>query len=390
MINLSFNSFNKNEFNAIKQIFKTGNFTEGKVTEKFEKLLAQYFKRKYCVCVNSGTSANFLSMMSIKYRDLIKNNNTRKKEAVAISGICWPTTITAILDAGFELFLCDIDKTNLNLDINYLNRYKPKNLKYVISTPIMGKAKGTDLVNKYCKDNHLTLIEDSCESFGSSIDGSKIGSFGLMSNFSFYFSHHLTTIEGGAILTDDKKIYEILRSLKSHGWSRNNNLLKHIKVNKISNKFDMRWNFIIPGYNLRTTDMNSAIGIVQLKKINYFIKKRIQIAQNRLNKIKNTNITIFKNDLNEINSWMGFPIIIKNKKLKAKLINKLNKMQIDSRPLIAGNIQNHYVYRFYNQKNIRDLKNCNEYMDLGMVLPIHPFIDKKYEDELIKELNDLK
>ena len=383
-MNISFDSFDSKELKAVTSQFKLKKYTEGEKTLKFEKELSKYFNRKYCVCVNSGSSANFLIFKSLNLINKIKKD--KKKYAVAISGLCWPTTVTAILDSGFEVFFCDIDKETLNLDLDFLEKHKPSNLKYIVSTPVMGNPNGTDEIKKYCKEKKLILIEDACESFGAKTFENKIGNVGISSSFSFYFSHHLTTIEGGAVLTDDILQYNLLKSLKSHGWSRGNDLKKILKIRE-KNYIDSRWDFLIPGYNLRTNDINSSIGLVQLKKIKSFLKKRKIICDLRINKIRNKNIKIIGIEDNIQNTWMGFPILIKDLNIKIKLLKKLEDNYIDYRPIIAGNVKNHYVNKFYGKTKKISLKNCNYVMKRGLVLPVHPFITKKANEKLIEILN---
>ena len=383
---IAFNSFDKQELKAIVDQFKKNEFTEGKQTQKFEKILSKYFKRKYCICVNSGSSANFLVFKSLSL--INKINNDKKKYTVAISGLCWPTTITSIIDSGFNIFLCDIDKKTLNLDLNYLNKNKPKNLKYVVSTPVMGNPNGSDEILNFCKKNNLKLIEDACESLGAKTKSNLIGNIGVSSSFSFYFSHHITTIEGGAILTDDSLQYNLIKSLKSHGWSRNNNLKEIFKIK--NNKFiDHRWEFLIPGYNLRLNDINSSLGIVQMKKINSFLKKRVDICKERVKGIRNNKIKIIGAEDNINNSWMGFVILLKDYNTRFRLESILRKNSVDYRPVIAGNIKQHFVNNFYDINDKKDLKNCDEIMERGMVLPVHPFITKKDNKKLISILNNL-
>lgn len=232
-MNIAFNSFDNKELEAVLKQFKLKQFTEGKKTKLFEKKLSNYFKRKYCICVNSGTSANFLVFKSLKLINEIKKD--KKKYAVAISGLCWPTTITSIIDSGFEVFLCDINKETLNLDVDYLKKNKPSNLKYIVSTAVMGNPNGSDEILTFCNKHNIELIEDACESFGAKTKNNIIGNIGLSSSFSFYFSHHITTIEGGAILTDNKLQYNLIKSLKSHGWSRLNDLNKLLNLRKNKN-----------------------------------------------------------------------------------------------------------------------------------------------------------
>lgn len=382
---IAFNSFNKEELNSVIKQFKLNEFSEGNKTKKFEKILCHYFGRKYCVCVNSGSSANFLVFKSLMLMNNFKGD--KKKYSVAISGLCWPTTITAILDSGFDVFFCDVKKSNLNLDLDFLEKNKPDNLKYIVSTPVMGNPKGSDEILEYCKKNKYEMIEDACESFGAQTKKNKIGNIGISSSFSFYFSHHITTIEGGAVLTNNKLQYNLIKSLKSHGWSRNNDLKKLLNLKKKSN-IDERWEFLIPGYNMRINELCSAIGITQMNKFKKFLGKRREICQQRNLKINNIKIYIVGNDKDIINSYMGYTIILKTKKNRIQLEKILKENNIDFRPIIAGNIKRHYVNKFYKGNSI-SLKVCDHVMKNGLVLPVHPFISEKNNLKLIKLLNYL-
>ena len=190
------------------------------------------------------------------------------------------------------------------------------------------------------------------------------------------------------MLTDDKLQYNLIKSLKSHGWSRGNNLKYILGIN--NNKLiDKRWEFLIPGYNLRTTDINSSIGIEQLKRFKSFLIKRVEICNLRIEKIKNENVKIIGADNSTNNSWMGFPILLKDYKTKIKLEKILTKYGYDFRPIIAGNVKQHPLNIFFSKKNKIKLANCDDLMERGLVLPVHPFISKKQNKQLISIINDL-
>ena len=258
----------------------------------------------------------------------------------------------------------DIDLNTLNIDIDHLRKNITKKTKALMLVHALGNcANMTELV-KLCKKKKIILIEDTCEALGSTFNKKPLGTFGDFSSFSFYYSHHITSGEGGMICAKDKKHFEILKSLRSHGWSREMSNSK--SLSKKHKNIDKNWIFVNSGFNVRTTDINAAIGLEQLKRL----KKILSIRKYNFEKIKNkllnnlsykNQFTILDEDKRSSIAWFGIPIALntKNKKYKQSVMDKLNKFGISTRPIISGNFSKQPSIKLYKIKTNYKLPNAD-------------------------------
>ena len=247
-------TWGEEEREAILKVLDSGRMTMGEKTEEFEEAYASYVGTKYCVAVNSGSSANLLMVAA----DTLMNGPGE----VIVPSIAWATSYAPFQQYGWVLKFVDIDRRTLNYDIGALNAaYKPGDV--VLAVNLLGNPNDFDGFPK-----GAPILEDNCESMGSSYFGKMCGSFGLMGTHSTYFAHHMCTMEGGMITTDDQYMYEMLVSLRSHGWTR------HFKEGNLHGVKPEKFTFIYPGYNVRPTDLQCAIGLAQLKKLPTFVEQR--------------------------------------------------------------------------------------------------------------------
>ena len=275
----------KHIHSLINWLKKNPRLTKGKLTLKFENLFSKWINRKYSIFVNSGSSANLLIAQG-----LLEANMLRNKIAIA-PAVSWVTTVTPFMQMGYDVKLCDCDKLNLGLDIKHLEKlckkYKPSVL---ILVHVLGHANDMFNILKICKKYNIKLIEDTCEALGSTYGTKKLGTQGLASSFSFYYGHHISTIEGGMLTLDDKKLYNVLMSIRSHGWGRDleNNERKKLEKRFNIDKVRSLYSFYYSGFNLRSTDLNAFIGIQQMKVLDLEILKFFQntFLTFRLKKVK--------------------------------------------------------------------------------------------------------
>ena len=263
-------SWNEEEHNAIINQLYSGKLTMGENVEKFEKQFANYFGSKFCVMVNSGSSANLLIVAALT---LLKKYNLKRGDEVLVPALGWSTSYSPFNQYGIKLRFLDINKSTLNIDENIIERAITKKTKAILAINILGNPVDFKKINEICDKYNLTLIEDNCESLGAKYNSKYTGTFGVASSHSFYFSHHLQTIEGGMISTDDKEIYKFCKSLRSHGWTRdleNNN----DRRNDYESKFKNAFKFILPGYNVRPNEFNGILGQCQLRKFGRFLNGR--------------------------------------------------------------------------------------------------------------------
>lgn len=279
-------------------------------------------------------------------------------DEVLLPAICWSTSLWPIIQAGLKVKFVDIDLKTLNIDINDLKTKITKKTKAIMLVHALGNCADMDKIVKICKANKIILIEDTCEALGSKYKGKQLGTFGDFSSYSFFYSHHITSGEGGIVCSKSKKDADVIRTLRSHGWHR-----------AISNKKSNSWSFINSGFNLRPTDICAAIGNSQLKKL----KKISLVRQYNFKLIRNAllndkryayNFDIIQESLKNDIVWFGIPIVLKSndKNYKNKVTKKLNKLGIDTRPLISGNFANQPAVKLYKLKINSNLKNAN-YID---------------------------
>lgn len=264
------NSWGNEEKKAIYEVIKSGFYTIGKKVKLFEKKFSNYQNCKYCVMVNSGSSANLISIYSLFFK---KKNPLKRGDEVIVPAVAWSTTYAPLEQLGLKVKVVDIDTQTLNINVDHIKKNISNKTKLIIAVNILGNPCDLFEISKFAMKKKIYLMEDNCESLGAKIKNKKTGTFGLLNTFSFFFSHHINTIEGGAVITDLEELYHILLSLREHGWTRNLPSNKFFKKNK---NFE-DYNFILPGFNVRPTEINAAIGIEQLKKLDGLIKKEEKI-----------------------------------------------------------------------------------------------------------------
>lgn len=361
-ISLVNNTISKSEINEIaKWLKKNERLTKGNLTIEFEKQWSKWLGRKYSLFVNSGSSANLAMFYALILSGKLRNNK------IIVPSVSWVTTVSPVMQLGLEPILCDSDKDTLGLDINHLKKLieteKPSAL---ILVHVLGVPNKMNEIITLCNDNDIILLEDSCESVGSEYNNIKTGCFGLMSSFSTYYGHHFSTIEGGLISTDDEDMYNILLSIRSHGWDRDLNSETREKLRSKYNIDEFRglYTFYYPGFNLRSTDLQAKIGLLQLDKLD-------SIVENRVNNFKIYH-DLIKNDYwkispceNTIISNFSYPIINPN---LHKIVDDLTKNNIECRPLVCGSIgrQPFYIEKYGIQK---DLNFADIVHDYGLYVP---------------------
>ena len=352
------------DFNDVKRLITwletNPRLTKGDLTLEFEKKWSEWLGVKYSVFVNSGSSANLAAIYSLLLSGKLKNNK------IVVPAVSWVTTVTPTIQLGMEPIMCDCDIDNLGLDINHLKEIiKNNNPSVIILVHVLGIPNHMDEILKLCKENDILLIEDTCESIGSKYNDKLLGTLGDLSTFSFYFGHHMSTIEGGMISTNDEDLYHILLSIRSHGWDRD---LPKEKQNSLRekygvDKFRSLYTFYYPGFNLRSTDLQAYIGLGQLEKLDMIVENRNKNFIRYKNEIKNTFWNVSPPEGSFISNF-SFPIITKNIK---ELTEQLITNNIECRPLICGSINEHpFWYERYGKQNLPNSKLVHNY---GLYLP---------------------
>ena len=268
---LACSSWDQKEINAMHQVIESGMFTMGQNVNNFEKKFAKFVNSKFCIMVNSGSSANLLMVASLFYR---KFSPLKRGDEVIVPAVSWGTSYYPLYQYGLKLRFVDIDLNTLNFDLEQLERTITKKTKLILCVNLLGNPNNFSRINEIIGDKKIIILEDNCESMGATFKGKQTGTFGLMGSFSTFFSHHMSTMEGGHIVTDDEEIYHILLSLRAHGWTRNLPKFNHVCGTKSEDSFEESFRFVLPGYNVRPLELEAAIGIEQLKKLPGFITER--------------------------------------------------------------------------------------------------------------------
>tara|TARA_B100001093_G_scaffold515491_1_gene591934 strand:- start:292 stop:1455 length:1164 start_codon:yes stop_codon:yes gene_type:complete len=364
---LAVDSWDTSEISAINKVMKSGLYTMGNEVKKFEKEYAHYFKMKHAVMVNSGSSANFLSIFSL----IISNKiNFNYGDEVILPALAWSTTYSPFYFVKSKLKIVDININTLNVDLNLIKKAVTKKTKMIVAVSILGNPADLEDLRIFCKNRNIILFEDNCESLGAKLNGKFTGSFGLLSTCSFFFSHHISTIEGGMVLTNDSSLAKVIRSVRAHGWTRD--------IEQF-NKKKIEYNFIYPGMNVRPTEINAAIGRVQIKKL----KKMINIRRNNFllyNKLFNSNKAFYIQKENGQTSSFSLTFVLrKNYKKYLEIIKKkLLQNKIEFRLITGGCFTKHPYSKFFDYKIHNNLKNTNYIHENGFFIGNHPIdLEKK-------------
>ncbi len=358
---LSSQYWDQKEINSIKKVIKSGQFTMSKKVNLFEKKFAKYFNSKYAVMFNSGSSANFATFFSFMFHSKI---NLKANDEVIIPALAWSTTYSPFYYIKAKLVLVDVDKKTLNIDIKQVIKSISKKTKLIVAVNLLGNPSDLIELKKICNKKKITLFEDNCESLGAKLNNKYTGTFGLASSTSFFYSHHMSTIEGGMVLTNNLELCNLLKQIRAHGWTRD--------TTKIVNK-KKEYNFVIPGMNLRPTEINAAIGIEQLKKLKKIVglKRKNYLAYYKIFSTSKYFDIIHENG---INSSFVLPFILKTKykSYLQELRKLLRKNNIEYRIIAGGSITKHPFYKYFDIKKINKLDNSNYIHNYGFVIGNHP------------------
>lgn len=358
---LADDTISRGELSELCQWILAGNrLTKGEQTLAFESEFGAWIGAKYSIFTNSGSSSNLLMVAGLKEAGYLKNNK------VVAPAVSWVTTVSPLMQLGFDVTLCDCDPVNLGLNIAHLTELceqDPPSL--IILVHVLGHANDMRAIDALCEKYGILLIEDACEALGSQIDGKYLGNLSLAGSFSFYYGHHISTIEGGMVVTSDFDLYQIMLSLRSHGWSRDlseetrKGLSKQYDIDEFRNLYT----FYYPGFNLRSTDLQAFLGRSQLQTIE------------RITEIRQSNFETYRRLLNDyysqesensVTSSFAFGTLVANRN---EVHAHLSKNRIECRPLICGNIGRHPFW--LNKFGPSKLPLSDTVHDYGIYLPNH-------------------
>ncbi len=369
------NTLSKKDLNAGIKVIKSEQLTMSKKTVNFEKHFAKKIGAKFALMVNSGSSANLLATFAAG--NPLRKNRFKPGDEALIPSVCWPTSLWPLIQAGLKPKFIDVEKETLNADPEKIISSISKKTKVILLIHVLGNSTDIEKIIKIAKRKKIIVIEDTCESLGSKFGKKNLGTFGDFGTYSFYFSHQITSGEGGMIVCNNRDDYNILYSMRAHGWSRG--VKNQKKIEKKFKHLDPRFIFINSGFNLRPTDITAAIGHSQFKKLDRFKKIRdfnrnkIIQALKRSNKWKNQ-FSFLKINKKVQPSFFGFPIILNKRYFgrKNNLLKMLAKKGVETRPIISGNFLRQPVAKLYElDKNKSKFKNADEIQNLGFFIGLH-------------------
>ena len=356
---LATTTWDQAEFEALQRVITSGAFTMGPRVFEFERQFASYLGAKHCVMVNSGSSANLLMVAALFYS---KNPDFALKpgDEVIVPAVSWSTTYYPLNQYGLRLKFVDIDIQTLNYDLNMLEKAVTDNTRLIMAVNLLGNPNDFDRIKTIIGARKITLIEDNCESLGAEFQGKKAGTFGVMGSYSSFFSHHISTMEGGLISTDEDELHHILLSLRAHGWTRNLPKINHVCTDKSDDPFKESFRFVLPGYNVRPLEMSGALGFEQVKKLPSLIAERRKNAF-ILQKVMQEHPKILIQKEIGMSSWFGFSLVIRPgvSLTREELLTKLNALGFEVRPIVAGNFTNNEVMKYFNSEIYGELINAD-------------------------------
>ena len=383
---LASSTWDDNEYSAIQRVIESDMFTMGKEVAQYEKDFAEFFGSKYSLMVSSGSTANLLMIAALFFT---KNESLKLKrgDEIIVPAVSWSTTYFPLQQYGIKVKFVDIDLDTLNMDLDKLEAAITEDTRAILSVNLLGNPNDYARMNNIIAEKNIFILEDNCESMGATIDGKQAGTFGVMGTYSTFFSHHMATMEGGCVVTDDEELYHILLCIRAHGWTRNLPKFNKVSGEKSDDPFEESFKFMLPGYNARPLEMSGALGIEQLKKLPSFIETRRKNAKLFQSLFENhPHLSIQQETGNS--SWFGFSLIIKENApyTRAELVKLLSDNGIECRPIVTGNfLKNTEVLEHFDYEVSGNL-DAAEYLDINGLFVGNHQNDIEKEIELLHQI----
>ena len=387
---LASSTWDKKEIEAIQRVIDSDMYSMGNEVSAFENEYAKHIGSKYAVMVSSGSTANLL-MIAAMFFTKNKSYKLQRGDEVIVPSVSWSTTYFPLQQYGLKVKFVDICRETLNIDVNQLKSAITKNTKAILAVNLLGNSNCFNDIHDLIGDRNIVLLEDNCESLGAKYNNKFTGTFGLMGTFSSFFSHHISTMEGGMIATDDEEIYHILLTLRAHGWTRNLPEKNHVTGIKSKDDFEESFRFVLPGYNVRPLEMSGAIGREQLKKLDCFVKERRLNAETFVNLFKDHKFVSIQKEIGE-SSWFGFSLILRDglNKSRDNLVGMLKEHNIDCRPIVTGNfVKNKSVLKYFDYEIHNELNNADYIDQNGLFVGNHHINITKEIEYLYDVINKL-
>ncbi len=370
---LATSTWDEAELAAIQRVIASDRYTMGDHVAEFERQFAAHIGSNYAVMVNSGSSANLIMVAALHYSSNPKLKLNRGDEVI-VPAVSWSTTYYPLYQYGLRLKFVDIDKETLNYDIATLADAVTDKTRAIMVVNLLGNPNDFAAIDKVIDGRNIVLMEDNCESMGATYKGQQTGTFGVVGSFSSFFSHHISTMEGGLILTDDEELYHIMLSLRAHGWTRDLPKFNRLTGEKSDDPFEESFRFVLPGYNVRPLEMSGALGIEQLKKLPAIVSGRRTNAAIFQQRMQGHPKFIIQKEIGE-SSWFGFSLIVRAELglNRADIVRDMVAAGFECRPIVAGNFAKNKVVSYFDHEIHGELRNANYVDQNGLFVGNHHY-----------------
>jgi CDP-6-deoxy-D-xylo-4-hexulose-3-dehydrase len=372
---LATSSWDSKEHYALQRVIKSDMFSMGPEVATFERQFAEYFGSNFAVMVNSGSSANLLMTAALFFT---KTPKLSRGDEIIVPAVSWSTTYYPLAQYGLHQKFVDIDAATLNYDLDQLALAITDRTRAIMVVNLLGNPNDFDRIQAIIGDRDIIVIEDNCESMGATFNGKQAGTFGVMGTYSAFFSHHISTMEGGIVVTDDEELYHVMLSLRAHGWTRNLPKFNLVTGEKSDDPFEESFRFVLPGYNLRPLEMSGALGQEQLKKLPGLIAGRQANGEMMQNALAEHPLFTIQQEIGK-SSWFGFSLVLRPDvgMKRPEFVQRLIKAGFECRPIVAGNFTKNPVMQHIDHSIHGSLVNADHIDVNGLFVGNHhyPIVD---------------
>lgn len=384
---LATTTWDSREYEALAAVIASGRFTMGDNVRGFEADFAAQFGSRYAVMVNSGSSANLVAIAAAVANPDV---DLSAGDEVIVPAVSWATTYYPVHQLGLRLRFVDIDARTLNIDVAAVRQAVGPRTKAIFAVNLLGNPAQLDELARFAKEADLLLLEDNCESLGATLGGRQAGTFGAIGTFSAFFSHHISTMEGGIAVTDDRYSYEAMVSLRAHGWTRelgSDNLIHP----KSGDPFEDLFRFVLPGYNVRPLEMSGALGRTQLAKVPELVAGRRSNAALFVERFRDRDDLRIQTETGE-SSWFGFAFVLEGKLAgrRRDVVAALSAAGIECRPIVAGNFTRNPVMSRLDAVVPNELPAADEIHTEGLFVGNHHYPIERELDLLLDTINGVR
>ncbi len=379
-IPLNKSTIGEEERNAAKAVLDSDRLTMGERCHAFEREFASYLGVEHAVMVNSGSSANLIALFAMADALVPSDGELPRRilpgSEVIVPALTWSTTIWPVLQVGAKPVFVDCDPRSLQMNPQAIEAAITPDTSAIVVVHVLGGAVDAGAVASIARRRNLWLLEDTCEALGVAWNGKRVGSFGHLASFSFYFSHHITTVEGGMVVTSDARLADLLRAMRAHGWVRDMHAGAEIAAGYPD--IDPRFLFLTTGFNVRPTEINAAIGLEQLKKLPSFNERRREIARSLdagLAALDQAGeLTLIRHDPRVTPAPFGYTVLCRSREGRDGLRRHLEAAGIETRPVICGNLVRQPALAHHAYRVSGDLAGADRVMDCGLYWGTHPLM----------------